>query len=151
MVTVAYNPNFYQRYHNISKYDIYVDNFAIMHHMGALDYSYLNVTVFNNNTFLVNSVTVFGQEPYRTGALMDYAIQPSETYLFPVSDDVLPTYAYVIGYVTNNSVPASPTPTPTVPEFSWLAILPLFLSLLSVAVILNHRKTAKAESKGTIA
>lgn len=35
------------------------------------------------------------------------------------------------------------TPTPTVPELSWLAILPLFISLLSVAVILKlrHRKT----------
>ena len=36
----------------------------------------------------------------------------------------------------------SPTPTPTVPEFSWLAILPLFISLLSVALIVRHRKTA---------
>jgi hypothetical protein len=40
---------------------------------------------------------------------------------------------------------ASPTntltsPTPTVPEISWLAILPLFVSMLFVAVILRHRK-----------
>ncbi len=126
MVTVAYNPNYFERYHNISKEDIYADNFGIMHHMGALDYTYRNVTVFNNNTFPVNSVTVFGQEPYRTGALIDYAIQPNETYLFPVSDDVLPTSAYVTGYVANNSPSAFPSLTPAVPEFSWLAILPLF-------------------------
>jgi hypothetical protein len=34
----------------------------------------------------------------------------------------------------------SPSPTPTVPEFSWLAILPLFVSLLFVAVIIIRRK-----------
>jgi hypothetical protein len=33
--------------------------------------------------------------------------------------------------------------TTTIPEFSWLAILPLFLSLLFVAVKLRHRKTTK--------
>ncbi len=35
----------------------------------------------------------------------------------------------------------TPTPTPTVPEFSWLALLPLLLAVFSVAVILKHRKT----------
>jgi parallel beta-helix repeat protein len=34
----------------------------------------------------------------------------------------------------------APTPTPTVPELSSLAILSLFLSMLFVAVILRHRK-----------
>ncbi len=140
MVTIAYNPNYYQRYHNISKYDIYAENFGLMHHMGALDYTYRNVTVFNNNTFPLNSVTVFWQEPYRSGGLMDYAIQPGETYLFPILDYVLPSYAYVTGYVTNNSAPASPTPTPTIPEFSWLMILPLFLSLLFIVVLIRKRK-----------
>ena len=37
----------------------------------------------------------------------------------------------------------SPTPTPTVPELSWLAIVPLLLSLLSVAVVIRHRKQVK--------
>jgi hypothetical protein len=144
IVTVAFNPNFYQRYHNISKYDIYADNFGIMYHMGATDYTYRNVTVFNNNTFPVNSVTVFGQKPYQTRALIDYAIQPSEAYLFPVSDDVLPSYAYVTGYVANNSPSAFPTPTstPAVPEIPLIAILPLFVFVQFVAVLFRHRKTA---------
>jgi hypothetical protein len=38
--------------------------------------------------------------------------------------------------------PTSPTPSPTVPELSWLVILPLLLSVFSVAVVLRHRKTA---------
>jgi hypothetical protein len=142
MVTVAFNPNFYQRYNNISSENYYAENFALMHHMGALDYSYRNVTVFNNNTFPVNSVTVFGQEPYRTGALMDYAIQPTETYLFPVLNDVLPSYAYVTGYVTSNSVPSSSSPIPSVPEFSWLPLLPLFIFSFSVAIIIVLREQA---------
>lgn len=36
----------------------------------------------------------------------------------------------------------SPTSTPTVPELSWLSILPLLVSVFSVAVIVRHRKTA---------
>ncbi len=43
-----------------------------------------------------------------------------------------------------SSTSASPSPTPTstpaVPELSWLVIVPLFLSMLSVAVIIRHRK-----------
>ena len=42
-----------------------------------------------------------------------------------------------------NPTPTStqnPTPTPTVPELSLLAILSLFVSMLSIAVILRHRK-----------
>jgi hypothetical protein len=34
-----------------------------------------------------------------------------------------------------------PSPTPTVPEFSWLAILPFFVSVLLVAVYLKYRNT----------
>ena len=36
------------------------------------------------------------------------------------------------------------SPTPTVPEFSWLAILPLFAVMLSVALVIRYRKVAKA-------
>jgi hypothetical protein len=35
------------------------------------------------------------------------------------------------------------TPSPTVPEFSWLTILPLFVSALFIAVKLRHRKIAE--------
>jgi outer membrane protein assembly factor BamB len=36
----------------------------------------------------------------------------------------------------------TPTSTPTIPELSWLIIVPLFLSILVVAVILKNRKIA---------
>ncbi len=37
---------------------------------------------------------------------------------------------------------SSPSPTPTVPELSWLVIMPLLITVLSIALILRHRKTA---------
>ena len=59
----------------------------------------------------------------------------------------------IVGNITDNyplmaqynigmtGVPISvPTPTPSVPEFSWLAMLTLFLFMLSVTIILSHRK-----------
>lgn len=38
---------------------------------------------------------------------------------------------------------SSVSPSPTVPELSWLIIVPLLLSVFSVAVIVRYRKTAK--------
>jgi len=35
---------------------------------------------------------------------------------------------------------ASPSTTPAVPEFTWLAILPLFTSMLIISVRSRHRK-----------
>jgi hypothetical protein len=43
---------------------------------------------------------------------------------------------------TSASTSPNSTPTPAVPEFPSLVVLPLFLSMLFVAVILRHRKTA---------
>ncbi len=41
-----------------------------------------------------------------------------------------------------NSISSSTSPTPAVPELSWLAIIPLMVSMLSFSVILRYRKTA---------
>jgi nitrous oxidase accessory protein NosD len=43
--------------------------------------------------------------------------------------------------LTQQVVVTTTTPTPTVPELSWLVIVPLLFSLLFVAVMLRHRKT----------
>ncbi len=53
------------------------------------------------------------------------------------SSDWSSTQTITIGETTSSS----PTPSPTVPEFSTLAVLPLLLSIFSIAVILRHRKT----------
>lgn len=50
---------------------------------------------------------------------------------------------FPLGYGTPDQTgpTATPIPTPTVPEFSWLAILPLFISMLFIAILIKHRKT----------
>jgi hypothetical protein len=53
------------------------------------------------------------------------------------SSDWSSTKTITIG---ETSASTSPTPTPTVPEFSWLAILPLFVSVLFIAFKLRHQK-----------
>ncbi len=49
-----------------------------------------------------------------------------------------------ITFTVDNQTPTL-VPTPTVPELSWLVIVPLLLSLFSVAVIFRHRKTQPSQ------
>ncbi len=35
---------------------------------------------------------------------------------------------------------SSPSPSPTIPEFSWLAVIPLLVGMLSVAIVLRRRR-----------
>ncbi len=67
------------------------------------------------------------------GAISDW----SPTLTITLTDGA--TSSFVSTSPTPNQ---SPTPTPTVPELSWLVIVPLLLSVLSIAVIIRHRKTA---------
>jgi hypothetical protein len=63
---------------------------------------------------------------------------PSQTVFGVIADGESgwsPTQTLTIG---QNS--ATTTPTPTVPELSWLAIMPLLLSAFSLAIIFRHRK-----------
>ncbi len=55
-----------------------------------------------------------------------------------VSSDWSPTQTVTI-LESNNP---TPTLSPTVPELSWLAIVPLLLLVFAVAVVISHRKTA---------
>jgi len=71
-------------------------------------------------------------------------------------EDGFSSWVVTVYFTINSSQPIPPTPAPTskanqtttptetqtVPEFTALAILPLFLSLFFVAVIVRHRKTA---------
>ncbi len=52
------------------------------------------------------------------------------------------THRVTITDQVNQTQPTqTPTASPTVPEFSWLMILPLIAFMLSAAIILRHRKT----------
>jgi hypothetical protein len=43
--------------------------------------------------------------------------------------------------VTIPASSVSPNPSPTVPELSWLVVIPLLITILPIALILRHRKT----------
>lgn len=47
-------------------------------------------------------------------------------------------------YPDTYPAPSSATPTPTIPELSWLVIVPLLLLVFSVALVVRHRKTANS-------
>jgi hypothetical protein len=108
-VYVNDNPNFLQRYFNRT-WEIGTGNYGMASRMNVLGERYFNVTVFNNNTFPVNSVALVGQIPSRGSymdswrALIDYVMQPNETYVFPVGETELPNYAYATGYITNSTL-----------------------------------------------
>jgi hypothetical protein len=53
-------------------------------------------------------------------------------------------YFFVTVNFTIDTTNPTPTPIPTVPEFSWLMILPLFLSILSIVVFFRRRKLTDA-------
>jgi N-acetylneuraminic acid mutarotase len=76
-----------------------------------------SLAVVNNTIYAIGGYDGIGQ----TSANEQY---------FPLPND----------YQTNSLTPTS-TPSPSVPEFSGLVILPLFISLLFIAVKLRHRKT----------
>jgi hypothetical protein len=55
--------------------------------------------------------------------------------------DMFPTIHHTIIFYIDTTAPSlTPTPSPTVPEFSWLMILPLFLSVLFIVVLFRKRK-----------
>jgi len=97
------------------------------------------------------------------GGQVDFQIQASIGYFTTIVSNSpvgLPYYTEFTGEssgwsntqtitISASSTSSSPTPTlsptatptPTVLELSWLAVIPLLLSVFSVAVIVRHRKT----------
>jgi hypothetical protein len=142
-VYVNDNPNFCQRYFNCSweVYPVYPSTYPLMSQMNVLDETYFNVTVFNNNTFPVNSIALLGQIPSRGsymnwwGALIDYVMQPNETYVFPVPETELPYYAYATGYVTNSTLQMSNPQSATTPKAEPFPTTLVIASVASAAVI----------------
>ena len=113
--------NFYQQY-GTSAY-VPLDPFAynwskVINQLGE---HYFNVTVFNNSTFPVERIALFGGTPNGEGSMAfarsDKILQPNETYIFPVQaggknwwsvDNVnqlsnfFPSYAYASGDLISN-------------------------------------------------
>jgi hypothetical protein len=137
------NPNFNQRFHNDSgTTNMYADTYRILAEMNALGEIYFNVTVFNNNTFPVNNIGLFGGSSihgpdFFGGAPLDYVLQPNETYLFPLPTVLtgfsLPSNGYVIGNVANSTIQMfNPQPTSLPTASSCMAIEPLVIVMYPI-------------------
>jgi hypothetical protein len=64
-------------------------------------------------------------------------------FLTAPNPQAMPNLEEPIATPNPSATPTSPiiNPSPTVPELSWLAIVPLLLSMFSVAVVFRYKKT----------
>jgi hypothetical protein len=88
-------------------------------------------------------IQALGDGLYAEGSTYkEFKISSSSEIRF-VIDATSPTISPTANPILTNL----PTPSPSVPEFSWLAALPVLLSVFTVAVIVRHRKTANIKGK----
>jgi hypothetical protein len=120
-----------------SQYTVYT--YPVQHYSNAPDEYYLGS--------LLVQITEGGQVDFQVQAMIGYVhriLQGSFApyYFNGTQSDWSPTQTVTIPASNVSPNPTvTPSPTPIVPEFSWLAILPLLLSVFSVAVILSLRKS----------
>jgi hypothetical protein len=116
-------------------------------------------TIIKMGTLDQNGLTLQGAHksiPVPTGGKEDIQVQalighigrnasaPMAPYIFVGTEsDWSPTQTITIPASSSSPTPNitySTTPTPTVPELSWLVIIPLIVTMLCLAVVLRHRK-----------
>jgi hypothetical protein len=110
-------PNFYQQYHHSAYYPMEPNSYNWAKTLNQLGEHYFNVTVFNNSSFPVKGIALFGGEGFVAFALPDKILQPNEIYTFPVQvggknwwsvenvyqlSDFFPDSAYATGDLTSN-------------------------------------------------
>ena len=79
-----------------------------------------------------------------------HSIEVKATAMANDEDGTVVDLSKVYFTVTNTLEPlesSSPTPTPSVPEFLWLMILPLLFSIISIVVLIRKRKVSFHKSK----
>ena len=104
-------------------------------------YSYSNVTNWIPEGQIQISFQVQALMGYLT-MIQDNPITNQWVWVFKgQTSDWSPTQTITIG---DESV--SPSPSPTVPELSWLVIVPLLLFVFTVAILVRHQKTIKSRN-----
>ena len=101
--------------------------------------SWLPATYSNGTQidFQVQALIGYDEPIYASGS----TVAGSAGYLFTgQSSDWSPSQTLIFGEPLTTSPTQTPVLTPTVPELSWLVIVPLLLSVFSVAVMIRHRK-----------
>ena len=89
------------------------------------------IPIDGNLTFQVRAMIGFRDRGIYSNGVMPYVFK-GET------SDWSNTQTITVGEISS-----SPTPTPTVPELSWLVILPLTLSILFIAVYLKTKRLCR--------
>lgn len=121
------------------------------------------VPYFNNYVLRMSNKTLDSQYPYTNSNYEDIwtstdsqqitttvtNLSSSTKYYFYIlaSDYFGGEFSNIVEVQTlpspTSSPTIAPTSTPTVPEFSWMMILPLFLSTLFVAVLVRSRRISR--------
>jgi hypothetical protein len=119
---VSYKP------HNDTEWNFYLENYYFIHQSST------------NDTIIKHNANA-GQMDFRVQAKIGYvtlkSASPVIIYEFTEQkSDWSDTQTIAL-------VPTPPTSTPTVPEFSWLILLPLFILVLLIAASVRLRKTWK--------
>ena len=101
-----------------------------------------NLNITENKSISSNNILMTVQHPSDDKTELSWTfLNGSDSREFRISfQKDFPVSFYDERQISSINTP-SPTPTPTIPEFSWMVILPFLLSMLSIAVILRHRKT----------
>ena len=90
------------------------------------------------------------QLDFEVQALIGYytmiTTQPNEKYHYPFDGEISGysnTQTIAIPQYSSNTTTPMPSPSPTVPEFPYLLVIPLLLSVLAVAAILRKMQSKK--------
>jgi len=100
--------------------------------------------------------TIIVPSEFRVGDVVDFQVQRMEGFHTPWEPLPMPmgTSKFTGQYsdwsntqtIIIPSSDGSPAPSPTVPELSWLVIVPLLFSLFAIVVLVRYRKTSKSRN-----
>ena len=134
---------------NNAKYSIYMHTTgninATYNWWGTTDVNSINPTTYDNkNDFNLGKIDISPILNESNSQAMPNSNVPMTIMLLP-SSYVSPTLSPTQTPILSPSLPPSETPTstPAVPELSCLVILPLLLSVFSVAAVFRHRNQVK--------
>ena len=144
-----YPPNFISysdSQYTIVTYGLDGDNATVSTYYGGYDYSLSNVSVGGQIDFRVQAIigysTRYNDTPVPGVPVFDPTDPNPRHYIFTGEISDWSTTQTVTIPESNTSLTLTPTPSPTVPELSWFIVVPLLLSLFSVAMVVRHRKNS---------
>jgi hypothetical protein len=136
------NGNWILLFYNIQSKGHFSDSWSTISYKYDLGWLTQSNSDFTLTSYDINSTAVDAQFDFRVQAMIGYFNDSG----FPEYMHIEPTFVGQTSdwsstqTVTKGASSNSPNPVATVPELSWLAIVPLLLSVLPVALLLKHRK-----------